>query len=142
MKRDQRKVLFKTLKTDSLLLPKPSPFLTHLHNLTQINWLVEFVGVSIVSTRKKRQQNKKIFSQISDSDTDFVIGRKNLEIQTESRMGRVEESVTSNNSDDSNPVDCSQIVFSILERSFANRVRSEVDSVMTTVETTVQDANF
>ena len=37
----------------------------------------------MVSTRKKKQQNKRIFSQLSEGDTDFMIGKSNHDVQNE-----------------------------------------------------------
>ena len=47
----------------------------------------------MVATRKKRQQNKKLLSQLSESDNDFMIGRNNHnhETQTESGTNTIEK---------------------------------------------------
>ena len=39
----------------------------------------------MVPTRKKKQQNKKLFSQLSERDTDLIIGQSNHDVQTQSR---------------------------------------------------------
>ena len=39
----------------------------------------------MVSTRKRNQQNRKLFSQLSERDTDFMIGKSNQDEQTENR---------------------------------------------------------
>ena len=50
----------------------------------------------MVSTRKSRQQNKKLLSHLIESDT----GQKNHEAQVESGVNTMEESITSNNAND------------------------------------------
>ena len=39
----------------------------------------------MVSTRKKKQQKERLFSELSERDTDFMIGQSNQDEQTESR---------------------------------------------------------
>ena len=39
----------------------------------------------MVSTRKKKQQSKRVLSQLSETDADFVIGQNSHEAQTENR---------------------------------------------------------
>ena len=55
----------------------------------------------MVSTRKKRQQNKKLLSQWSNRDTDFMIGQNNQVEQTENRDSMLCEGTSSDNA--SNP---------------------------------------
>ena len=93
----------------------------------------------MTSTRKKRQQNKKIFSQLCESDIDFMIGQNNLEAQTENRTNTVEQNVTSTKINSTTHINDSEVDVHTLEKNIVNKVRSDVDSVMTTVETRVQD---
>ena len=44
----------------------------------------------MVSKRKKKQQNEKLLSQLSESDTYFMIGQNNHEAQTEDRSNAVD----------------------------------------------------
>ena len=52
-------------------------------------WLKPLVNLTVdfkvVSTRKKEQQNKRLFSQLSEAGTGFMIGQNNHGVQTESR---------------------------------------------------------
>ena len=41
------------------------------------------LGVKMVSTRKEKQQNKKLFSQLSEEDVDFMIGQSNHDVENE-----------------------------------------------------------
>ena len=40
-----------------------------------------FVGFNMVSTWKKKHQNKKLFSQLDEFDAAFMIGKSNHEAQ-------------------------------------------------------------
>ena len=64
-----------------------------------------------------------------------MIRQNNYEAPIESRIGTTGENITSNYTNISAAVDCSQLDVHSLEKSFAIRVRSEVDNGMTTVET-------
>ena len=37
----------------------------------------------MVSTRKKKQQNKRFFSQLSETNNDFMMGQSNHDVQNE-----------------------------------------------------------
>ena len=56
-----------------------------------------FVDFRMVSTRKKRQENKMLLSQLSESDTNFMIGQSNYEAQLENRIITTERTTTLNN---------------------------------------------
>ena len=51
----------------------------------------------MVSTRKKKQQNKKLFSQLSKSDADFMIGQSNHETQASNKNNMADKGTSSNN---------------------------------------------
>ena len=51
-------------------------------------WVNLIVDVEIVSTKNKKQQNKRYFSQLSERDTDFMIGQSNQDQQIKSRGNR------------------------------------------------------
>ena len=93
---------------------------------------MSFDDFALNSTCKENEQNKKLFSQISESDTDFMIGQINCEIQIESRARITEENVTSNNANNSVAVDSFEEGVRTLERSITAKVSSEVNSVMAT----------
>ena len=94
----------------------------------------------MVAARKKRQQNKRLLSQLSESDTDFMIGRNNHETHTESGTNTVEKNMTSNNANDPTQANSSQVDVHTLEKNIVGKVRSEVGNVMAMVQTRVQDA--
>ena len=94
----------------------------------------------MVSTRKKRQEKKRLLTQLSDSDSDFMIGQSNHEPQTESRTNTVEENITPNKVNNPAQVNDSQVDVHTLEKNIAHKARSEVDNVMATVETRIQGA--
>ena len=94
----------------------------------------------MVSTRNKKQQNRRLFSQLSDSNANFLIGQKDHEAQIESRANTADRDNSSNNTNCRNQVNGSQVDMQALEKNIVSKVRIEEDSVMTVVETRVQDA--
>ena len=93
-----------------------------------------------VSTRKKKQENKRVLSQLSESDAEFLIRQTNREAQTENRSNVADGDISLNNANSLTQISGSQVDLYTLYKNIANKVRSEVDSVMTVVETRVQDA--
>ena len=51
----------------------------------------------MVSTRKKKEQNRRFCSQMSKSDTDLMNGQSNHDVQTESRERMTYTSTSSDN---------------------------------------------
>ena len=94
----------------------------------------------MVSTRKKKHQKKKLFSHLDESDADFMIRQSNDEIQAERRTNMVDGGIPSNNLNGPVQINSSPVDMYTLEENIVSKVRSEVDSVMTTVKTRVQDA--
>ena len=94
----------------------------------------------MVPTRNKKQQSKKLLSQLNESDPDFMIGQSNHEFQTESRANAADGNISSNDTNNPTQVSFSQVDTHTIEKTIVNKVGSEVNSVMTTVETRVQDA--
>ena len=99
-----------------------------------------FVAVKMLSTRKTRQQIKRLLSQLNDSDTDFMIAQNNHETQFENRTNTADWNITLNNTNNRSQVSGSPVDMHTLEKNIADKVRSEVDSVMTKVETRLKDA--
>ena len=93
----------------------------------------------MVSTTKK-QPNKRLFSQLNERDTDFMIGQSNQDEQTESRDNALCRGTSSDNASNLAQVNYPQTDVYTLEENIFSKMRSEVDSVMTSVETRVQDA--
>ena len=94
----------------------------------------------MVSTQKKKQQNKKLLSQLSEPDANFVIGQSNHEIQTKSRVNVADREAPLKNTNDTTQINGPQVDIHTLEKNIVSKVRSEGDSVMTNIETKVHDA--
>ena len=94
----------------------------------------------MVSTRKKKQQNKKLFSQLSERDTDFMIGQSNQGEQIKNRDSMLRRGTSPDNASKPAQINYPQIDVHTLEENIVSKVRSEVDNVMTPVGTRVQDA--
>ena len=94
----------------------------------------------MVSTRKKKQQNKRLFSQLSEGDPDLMIGKSNHDVQKENRDSVTYRGTSSDNTNNVTQVNYPQVDMHTLEENIVSKVRSEVDNVMTTVKTRVQDA--
>ena len=93
----------------------------------------------MISIRMEKQSNKKLLSQLSESDADFMIGQSNHTAEAESRENMTSRGNILNNTNDTTQVNYPQVDMHILEKNIVSKVRSEVDNVMTTLETTVQD---
>ena len=91
-----------------------------------------------------RRKNSKTrcfsVSKLSESDADFMIGQSNQEIQASNRTNAVDEGTSSNYTTDPVQFNSPQLDMPTLEENIVSEVRSEVDNVMTTVDTGVQDA--
>ena len=94
----------------------------------------------MVSTRKKKQQNKRPLSQLDESDTLFVIGQNNHAAQAGSKTNMVNIGSSSSNMKGPIQVNSSQVDMHTVEENFVSKVQSEVDNVMVTVEIRLQDA--
>ena len=94
----------------------------------------------MVYTRKKRQQNKRLFSQLSEFDTKFMVEQNNHESQTGNKVNVARGDIPLNNANNPTQFSGSQVDMYRLEKNIVNDVRREVDSVMTTVEKRVHDA--
>ena len=94
----------------------------------------------MVFTRKKKQQNKRLLSQLDESDADFMIGQNNHEGQAGSKTIVVDIGSSSINIECPNQVNSPQVDIHTLEEKIVSKVRCEVDDVETTVKTRVQHA--
>ena len=56
-----------------------------------------YVSLAMVSTRKGRQQNRRLFSQLDEFDDDFLIRRDSHNTLAESRASVTSENVALNN---------------------------------------------
>ena len=93
-------------------------------------------------TRKKKQQNKRLLSQLDESDVDFMIGQNNHEGQAGSKTIVVDIGSSSINIEGPNQVNSPQVDIHTLEEKIVSKVRCEVDNVGTTVKTRIQHANL
>ena len=98
------------------------------------------VDVKVVSAKKKKQQSKTLLRQLSEKNTDFMIGQSNHYVQNENRDSMTYRGTFLDSTKKLTQVNYSQVDMHTLVENIVSKVRSEVDSVMTTVETRVQDA--
>ena len=96
------------------------------------------VTFHMVYTRKKRQQNKSLLGQCSEPGTYFMIEQKNCRAQIGNKTNEVDESITLKSAVNSIQVNYSQMDMHTIGENVVNKERSEVDIVMTTVETRVE----
>ena len=94
----------------------------------------------MVSTRKRKQQNKRLFSQSNERDTDFMTGQSNQDEQIENAENMICRGTSSPNVSNSAQVNYLQVDVLTLEKNIVSKIRSEVDDVLTSVETRAQDA--
>ena len=109
-------------------------------------WLIALVNSTVesnmFSTRKKKQQNKRLLIQLMETGADFMIGQSNHEIQTESKTNVADRHTSLNDTNDPTQVNSPQVDMRTLEKNIVTKIRSNVDSVMTTVETRAQNAEL
>ena len=77
---------------------------------------------------------------MSEKDTDFIIGQNNQDEQIESRDNILCRGTSSANVSNATQVNYPQVDVHTLDEDIVSKIRSEVDNVMTSVETGVQDA--
>ena len=99
-----------------------------------------FVDFNMASTWKKKQQKKRLFIQLDESDADFMIGQNNHEAQAGGKTIVVDIGSSSIIMKGPIRVNSPQVDIHTLEENIVSEVPSEVDNVMTTFETRVEDA--
>ena len=104
--------------------------------------IISTVDLNMVSTQKKKQQNKRFRSQFSESDADFMIEQSDQKAQTESRANTADRKTSLNITKDAIQVKSPLVDLHTLEKNIVSKVRSEVGSVTTLVEVRVQDAKM
>ena len=96
----------------------------------------------MVSTRKKRQSNKKLLSQLDDFDQDMVIGnaasgrQENIAVNE----GTIDRDFTVGTSSNSTAKNESMVNVKSLERCFNERIDREKSNIVDTVEDRIQNA--
>ena len=96
----------------------------------------------MVSTRKKRQSNRRLISQLDDFDQDMIIGnavrdRQENAVANECTNDRDFTVSTSNND---SVVDGNAMGVKTLERCFNERIDREMSNIVDTVEDRIQNA--
>ena len=96
----------------------------------------------MVSTRKKRQSNKKLLSQLDDFDQDVIIGNAASERQENVVVneGTNDQDFTVGTSNVSSIVDENALNVKTLERCFIERIDREMNNIVETVEDRIQNA--
>ena len=78
--------------------------------------------LKMVSSRKKRLQNKKLFSQLSEGDTDFMIGQSNHDVQNGNIGSVTHRSPSSDNTNNPTQVLFRQVDIHILKENSVIKV--------------------
>ena len=96
----------------------------------------------MVSTRKKRQTNKKLLSRLDDFDQDMIIGNAVSERQENVVVneGTNDRDFTVINSSNNTAVNESVVNVKTLERCFNERIDREMNTIVDTVEDRIQNA--
>ena len=96
----------------------------------------------MVSTRKKRQSNKRLLSQLDDFDHDEIIGNNASERQENVVVneGTNDQDFTVGTSNVSTAINKNAMDMKTLERCFNERIDREMNSIVDTVEDRIQNA--
>ena len=96
----------------------------------------------MVSTRKKRQSNKRLLRQLDDFDQDMIIGNAASERQENVVVneGTNDQDFTVGTSNVSSIVDENALNVKSLERCFNERIDREMNDIVETVEDRIQNA--
>ena len=96
----------------------------------------------MVSTRKKRQSNKRLFSQLDDFDQDMITGNAASERQEKVVVNEDtnDRDFTVSNSSNNTAVNESAMNGKTLERCFNERIDKEMSNIVDTVEDRIQNA--
>ena len=96
----------------------------------------------MVSTRKKRQSNKKFLSQLDDFDRDMIIGNAVSERQENAVVneGTNDRDFTVGTSSNDSIVNGNAMSVKTLERCFNERIDREMSNIVDTVEDRIQNA--
>ena len=96
----------------------------------------------MVSTRKKRQSNKRLPSQLDDFDRDMIIGNAVSERQENVAVneGTIDRDFTVGTSNNDSVVNGNAMSVKTLERCFNGRIDREMNNIIGTVEDRIQIA--
>ena len=98
----------------------------------------------MVSIRKRRQSNRRLLSQLDDSDQDMVIGNAASERQEDIVVneGTNGQDFTVSTSSNNIAINESTVNVKTLERCFNERIDSEMSNIVDTVEESIQNTNL
>ena len=96
----------------------------------------------MVSTRKRRHSNKRLFSQLDDFDQDMIIGNAVSERRenTVVNEGTNDRDFTVGTSNNISVVIGNAMSVKTLERCFNERIGREMNNIIDTVEDRIQNA--
>ena len=96
----------------------------------------------MVSTRKKRQSNKRLLSQLDDFDQDMIIGKAATERQENVVVneGTNDQDFTVGTSKVSTAMNENAMTVKTLEKCFNKRIDREMNNIVDTVEDRIQNA--
>ena len=96
----------------------------------------------MVSTRKKRQSNKRLLSQLDDFDRDMIIGNAVSERQENAVVneGTNDRDFTVGTSNNDSVINGNAVSVKSLERCFNERIDREMGNIIDTVEDSIQNA--
>ena len=100
------------------------------------------VSIRFLLEKKTTEQDRieQLLSQLNESDTDFMIGQNNHETQFEDTANAAGGNTSLKNINNSIQVIASQAGLHTIEQNITNKVCSEVNIVMTSFETRIQEA--
>ena len=96
----------------------------------------------MVSTRKKRQSNRRLLSQLDDFDQDMIIGNAASERQENTAVneGTDNRDFTVGTSSNGPIVNANAMSVKTLEKCFNERIDREMNNIVDTVEDRIQNA--
>ena len=96
----------------------------------------------MVSTRKKRQSNRRLLSQLDDFDRDVIVGNTTSERQENIMVneGSNDRDFTVGTSSSSAVINENVVNVKTLERYFNKRIDREMSNIVDTVEDRIQNA--
>ena len=96
----------------------------------------------MVSTRKKRQSNKKLLAQLDDFDQDLIFGNAVSERQENAVVneGTNDRDFTVGTSNNDSVINGNAVSVKSLEKCFNERIDREMSNIIDTVENRIQNA--
>ena len=106
------------------------------------SWCDSVIKTNMVSTRKKRQSNRRLLSQLEDFDQDMIIGNAVSERQEKAVVneGTNDRDFTVGISNNDSDINGNAMRVKTLERCFNERIDREMNNIVDTVEDRIQNA--